>query len=101
MLENEMLEDEMDEDESNLPNLAKPLRGKADWLIPQQCRDCLFRYREFFIIDGRKIKCDESDGWQKDCCTIYPDPKCKPQQVLRNTDECECYEKDEDAPARE
>lgn len=80
-------------DEKHTPNYEQPIAG-VTWFTPKQCRDCVFRYKNYFIIDGKKIPCDEADGWRKSSCQIYPYPQMKPDEVSKNTGECEFYEKE-------
>ena len=80
-------------EEKHIPNMEQPLNG-VTWFKPEQCRDCVFRYKDYFIIDGRKIPCDENIGWRKDCCQIYPYPQGKPPEVSKHTGVCEYYEQE-------
>ena len=52
----------------------------------QQCKDCIFR-------DRTKVQGKEC-GWQKGMCDIYAYPKFKPDDVMRNREFCEFYEKE-------
>jgi|LSQX01.3.fsa_nt_gb hypothetical protein len=50
----------------------------------KQCKTCLFR-------DGGT---DYSNEYRKSSCAIYVYPDMKPIEVIRNTGQCELYEKD-------
>ena len=53
-----------------------------------QCKDCFFRDKT--TVNG------EECGWKKGACKIYEYPNFKPDDVMRNRDECEYYEKQKD-----
>ena len=62
-------------------------------LIPQQCKDCIFRLKQPFVdYEGNGETLDF--GWEKGICHIFPYPQIKPNYVLENRDECEYYEKE-------
>ncbi|MCD7827443.1 MAG: hypothetical protein LUG85_02770 [Clostridiales bacterium] len=68
------------------PNFAVPLTGQM--LIPQQCKDCYFRFKVPYD-DG----IEQFDvGWKRGDCHIYP--VVKPDGVLKNYEYCEYYEKE-------
>lgn len=77
----------------HLPNFEQPITG-VTWLIGKQCRDCVFRYKDYFRMGDKKIPCSEEDGWKKSSCNIFPYPQMKPYEVEHNTGECEYYEKE-------
>lgn len=52
----------------------------------QQCKDCFFRDRT--AVNG--VEC----GWQKGNCKIFEYPSFKPDDIMRNRDECEYHEKE-------
>lgn len=79
--------------EKHIPNVEAPIAG-VTWFVPEQCRDCIFRYKDHFIIDGKRVDCDESDGFKKSSCEIFPYPDMKPKEVMNNSGECEYYEKE-------
>ncbi len=56
-----------------------------------QCKDCFFRFKDYFEFRGQKIKCHPEDGWKKCVCHMFPEDK--PDEVYNNTGECEYYEK--------
>ena len=80
-------------EEKHIPNYEQPITG-ITWFKPEQCRDCVFRYKDYFRMGDKKIPCSEEDGWRKDCCHIFPYPQSKPPEVSKNTGECEYYEKE-------
>ena len=92
-------------EEKHIPNYEQPITG-VTWLIPKQCQDCIFRYRgETIFHNQAKYNKDGvtyedvildlgEHGWQRDDCQIFPYPECKPDAVMRNIGECECYEKE-------
>lgn len=51
----------------------------------KQCKTCLFR-------NGGT---DFSNDYQKSSCAIFNYPDIKPIEIIRNTGQCEYYEKDE------
>jgi hypothetical protein len=51
----------------------------------KQCKDCLFQN------DGTPY----SNDYRKSSCAIFGYPDMKPIEVIRNTGQCEYYEKDE------
>ena len=57
-----------------------------------QCKDCVFRFKDYFIFRGKKYECDDSYGWQKCVCHMYSEDK--PDEVYKNTEECLYYEKE-------
>ena len=57
-------------------------------LIPKQCKDCKFRYKE------------DENSWEWGVCEIYHEynpghPIYKPMDVMDNEKPCEYYKKDE------
>ena len=52
--------------EQHSPNFEQPISGT--WLVPKQCRDCVFRYKDYFRMGDKKIPCSEEDGWKKSSC---------------------------------
>jgi hypothetical protein len=50
----------------------------------KQCKTCSHR-------DGGTIY---SNNYQKASCAIYPYPKIKPMEVIKNTGKCEFYTED-------
>lgn len=58
-----------------------------------QCKNCAFRYKNYFVSDGKKYNCDDSYGWKKAHCHIFEEPQSKPNEVYNNSDMCEFYEK--------
>lgn len=60
----------------------------------KQCRDCVFRYKNYFVFDGKQYGCEEKDGWKKGSCHIFKHPQSKPNDVFNNTGKCDFYEKD-------
>ena len=79
--------------EQHSPNSEQPITG-VTWLIGKQCRDCVFRYKDYFRMGDKKIPCSEEDGWKKSSCEIFPYPQSKPPEVEHNTGKCEYYEKE-------
>lgn len=75
-----------------IPNVEQPITGT--WLIPEQCENCTFRFKKYFVMNDEKIACDEKDGWKKDCCNAFPYPQSKPSEVMHNTGKCPYYEKE-------
>lgn len=67
------------------PNFEAPITGQM--LIPQQCKDCVFRLKRPY--DDGVEKFDV--GWQGGECHMYD--VVKPNDVLKNMAECEYYEK--------
>jgi len=53
----------------------------------KQCKTCLFR-------DGGT---DYSNDYRKSSCAMFVYPDMKPIEVIRNTGQCELYERDENA----
>lgn len=71
------------------------LTDNTQFLKFEQCRDCAFRYTNYFLApDGRKIPCTEEIGYQKSSCHIFPYPKWKPHGVVYGEEQCEYYEKE-------
>lgn len=72
--------------EKHTPNFEAPITGQM--LIPQQCKDCVFRFKKPYTEDGKIV----DNGWKRGDCHIYE--VVKPNDVLKNKAECEYYEKE-------
>lgn len=70
-----------------------PIAG-VTWLLPECCKDCMFRFKDHFTIDGKTYECTEDEGYKKSSCEIFRYPDTKPYEVIYNTGKCEYYEKE-------
>lgn len=59
-----------------------------------QCKNCVFRYKNYFYFRGKRYDCTDEYGWKKGGCHIFQDPEDKPDEVYNNTGDCEYYEKE-------
>lgn len=72
-----------------VPNFHEPICG-AEMLHPEQCKTCIFRDKTTVKLDGVTIQV----GATKSVCAIFEYPDKKPMGVMKNTDECDFYEKE-------
>lgn len=74
--------------EKHSPNFEAPMTGQM--LIPEQCKNCIFRDKTKVVLEGKTIDA----GASKSVCDMFEYPDMKPVGVLKNTEECEYYEKE-------
>lgn len=79
--------------DKHTPNFEQPIFG-VTWFVPKQCKTCIFRYKDHFIIDGKRYECDEEDGYKKSSCEVFRYPEMKPHEVMNNSGECDYYERE-------
>lgn len=70
-------------------NFNEPMRG-VQWLMPEQCKDCIFRDKTMATIDGKVVPV----GATRYTCHIYESPNRKPNEVMKNKGDCDYYEKE-------
>lgn len=68
----------------------EPIRG-VEWLVPEQCKDCMFRDKTTVEEDDGRII---NVGASRSTCIMFPYPDIKPMDVMENIAECDYYEKE-------
>lgn len=79
--------------ENHIPNYEAPVAG-VTWFSPEQCKNCIFRFKDHFTIAGKTFKCTESEGYKKSSCEMFKYPGMKPREVMDNSGQCEYYEQE-------